>query len=107
MDDRRMVTAAFTFADIGIIAGTALVGGLVIDLHKRLAQHLLLRAGAALLLLGWIATLAMTASGPFPHRIGAAVGGGLFLAGIALLLPAAQRNLGARRRPAGRDRHIR
>lgn len=102
-----MVTAAFTLADIGIVAGTALVGGLLIDLHKRLAERLVLRAGAILLLVGWIATLAMTSSGPFPHETGAAVGGGLFLTGIALLLPAAQRNLRASRRDTGRDRHIR
>lgn len=102
-----MVTAAFTLADFGVVAGTALVGGLVIDLHKRMCQGLLLRAGASLLLLGWIATLAMTSSGPLPNKTGAAVGGGLFLTGIALLLPAAQRSLRSRRRPSGTDRHRR
>ncbi len=101
-----MVTAAFTLGDLAIMAGTAIVGGLVIDLHRRLPQRLLLGAGAVLLLTGWIATLIMTASGPYPHPTGAAIGGGLFLAGITLLLPAAQRTLRSRR-PAGRDRHIR
>lgn len=101
-----MVIAAFTMADLGIMTGTAVVGGLIIDLHRRLPQRLLLGAGAALLVIGWIATLVMTSTGPWPHAIGAAIGGGLFLAGLALLLPAAQRGL--RSRPhTERDRRSR
>lgn len=101
-----MVSAAFTSADLVIIAATAIAGGLVIDLNRRLPTRLLLGAGAAMVLIGWIVTLTMTSSGPYPHATGAAIGSGLFLAGIALLLPAARRTLRTRR-TTERDRNMR
>lgn len=88
-----MVSSPSILSDLIIVAGTATVGALMIDLHRRLPQRLLVRGGVALVLTGWIATLIMTASGPYPHATGAAIGGGLFLAGLALLLPGAQRAL--------------
>lgn len=88
-----MDVSGFASSDIAIMIGSALVGGLIIDLQRRLPSHILIRTGATLLLAGWVATLCMTASGPFPWDMGAAIGGGLFLTGIVLLLPAVQRSL--------------
>ena len=99
-----MDLAGFASSDFAIMIGSALVGGLIIDLQRRLPSHVLIKAGATLLLTGWVATLCMTASGPFPSGMGAAIGGGLFLAGLVVLLPAAQRRL---RKSSSRDRHSR
>lgn len=74
--------------DALIVAGTALVGGLAINLQRRVPAYQLIGWGAALLTLGWIAALIMSASGPWPSPLGAAVGTGLLLTGILLIIPA-------------------
>lgn len=77
--------------DALIMAGTAIVGGLTLNLQKRLSIQQQIISGTILLILGWVVALAMTASGPFPSPIGAAVGTGLLLTGVLLLLPALSR----------------
>ena len=87
--------------DALILAGTAIIGGMALNLHRRLVPARLIGAGMALLTLGWILTLAMSPSGPLPSTAGMAVGVGFLLTGVLLLAPAgarAWRNGGAARR---------
>jgi len=88
--------------DAIIIGGTAVACVLTLDLQQRLTFKQLVAAGVAHLVVGWIAALTMTASGPFPWPMGAAVGTGLLLTGVALLLPAVSRAQRDRRRHSGR-----
>ncbi|HEX7874234.1 MAG TPA: hypothetical protein VF475_15080 [Sphingobium sp.] len=90
--------------DAVTLIGTAIVGGLILDLQRRLSARQLIMAGLVLLPLGWTLMLGMSASGPFPFQAGAAIGCGILLTGIALLsLPAFR----ARRatRDSGRSRN--
>lgn len=83
--------------DAVIMAGTAVVGGLLIDLQRRMSARQQILIALPLIVLGWSLMLAMSASGPFPAPLGAAAGGGLFLTGIVLLVPSASRTLRAQR----------
>ena len=71
--------------DALIFVGAAMIGGLLVDLQKRLSARQQFRAALALLPIGWIMLLAMSAAGPFPWRMGAAAGYGMMLTGMALL----------------------
>lgn len=84
--------------DALIMAGTAMVGGLLIDLQRRLSLQQAIFAGMALVSLGWIMLLGTVKSGPFPSSTGVAIGCGLLLTGIALLLPALTRSAREARR---------
>jgi hypothetical protein len=85
--------------DVLVMAGTAIVGGLAIRLHKAMPARQLIPAGWASLLLGWIIALAMTTKGPFPHPVGAAIGIGLLLVGVLLLAPIVSTMLREHRKP--------
>lgn len=99
----RMSLPDSLWSDAVVMVSSALVGGLLLDLRRRLPAKVQIIGGAAFLTVGWIVMLAMAPGGPLPHRGGAAAGFGLFLTGVALLaLPAFQairrRDGGGRRR---------
>jgi hypothetical protein len=77
--------------DVLIVASVALIGGLAMNLQRQISAGRLVGIGLALVTVGWIAALAMMKSGPFPSAPGTAVGTGLFLTGILLLIPALTR----------------
>jgi len=77
------------WSDATVMLSSALVGGLLLDLRRRLSTKMQIMGGGLFLTLGWIVMLAMSSGGPLPHHGGAAAGFGLFLTGVALLaLPA-------------------
>lgn len=89
--------------DALIMAGTAVIGGLLIDLQRRLSARQQMITGLPLLVIGWVLMLAMSASGPFPAEMGMAIGCGLLLTGIVLLAPSATKTFRTRR-DAGENR---
>lgn len=90
--------------DALIMAGTAVIGGLAINLHKRLPPQRLIVVGEGFLTLGWVMLLAMLPSGPLAFPAGAAVGTGILLTGVLLVAPALSRSMRERGGSGGRDR---
>ncbi len=82
--------------DLLIIAGTAIVGGLSIDLQRRMPARQRIQAGIMMLMLGWIMMLGFSGIGPSPFYAAAAVGCALVLTAILLLVPAVTRTLRGR-----------
>lgn len=82
-----MTSALFSMDDMMIVVGTAIAGGLLLDIRRRLSPRQQIRIGVPFLLLGWIAMLCMSVAGPVPAPAGAAMGLGLFLTGVLLLVP--------------------